>query len=74
MRPSAARNRRPSNDRLIHLELFTDFFNEIGRQRHFEGGLVTSALPSTPDVLLPRNKRRLGPILLWKSVEVVCEP
>ena len=29
MRPSAARNRRPSNDRLIHLELFTDFFNEI---------------------------------------------
>ena len=30
MRPSAARNRRPSNDRLIHLELFTDFFNEIG--------------------------------------------
>ena len=30
MRPSAARNRRPSNDRLIYLELFTDFFNEIG--------------------------------------------
>ena len=29
MRPSAARNRRPSNDRLIYLELFTDFFNEI---------------------------------------------
>ena len=29
MRPSAARNRRPSNDRLIHLELFTDCFNEI---------------------------------------------
>ena len=29
MRPSAARNRRSSNDRLIHLELFTDFFNKI---------------------------------------------
>ena len=35
MRPSAARNRRPSNDRLIHLELFTDFFNEIGQERPF---------------------------------------
>jgi hypothetical protein len=30
-------------------------------RRHFEGGLVTSALPSSPDVLLSRNKRRLGP-------------
>ena len=35
MRPSAARNRRPSNDRLIHLELFTDFFNKIGQERPF---------------------------------------
>ena len=36
MRPSAARNRRPSNDRLIHLELFTDFFNEIGQKATFD--------------------------------------
>ena len=35
-----------------------------GHQRHFAGGLVTSALPSTSDALLSRNKRRLGPILL----------
>ena len=35
MRPSAARNRRPSNDRLIHLELFTDFFNEIAQKRQY---------------------------------------
>jgi hypothetical protein len=33
-----------------------------GHQRHFAGGLVTSALPSTSDALLSRNKRRLGPI------------
>ena len=31
------------------------------QQRHFEGELVTSALPSTPDGLLSRNKWRLGP-------------
>jgi hypothetical protein len=31
--------------RLIHLELFTDFFNKIGQQRRFEGEPVTSALP-----------------------------
>ena len=43
MRPSAARNRRPSNDRLIHLELFTDFFNKIGQTLHFCGVLVVSA-------------------------------
>jgi hypothetical protein len=39
-----------------------------GHQRHFEGELVTSALPSTPDVLLFRNKRRLRP-----SAEVALE-
>ena len=44
MRPSAARNRRPSNDRLIHLELFTDFFNEIGPFRRSRRDKIMSEI------------------------------
>ena len=29
--------------------------SQLGHQRHFEGELVTSAVPSTPDVLLSQK-------------------
>ena len=35
LRPSAARNRRPSNGRVTNLKFLTDFFYKIGHERRF---------------------------------------
>lgn len=77
MRPSAARNRRPSNDRLIHLELFTDFFNEIGHvwtAPWQELSEVSAALVGCGHVsgLLMRRGWPLALMLCADRVPIVC--
>ena len=67
MRPSAARNRRPSNDRLIHLELFTDFFNEIGHERPICDVCSMSAYPESA------HSARFAK-QLWKLLHVSSDP
>ena len=41
---------------LIHLELLTDFFNEIGHARHFKCATNISGLNLTPDISLHRRE------------------